>query len=58
MASPAWFGIFVTVIFAHNLVGALASRHLSAANPAQVPLCHFLLLHDQIAEASTRTTSP
>ena len=37
-AEPARMECFVTVVFAHILVGALASRHMMTANLQQVPL--------------------
>ena len=37
-ADPARMECFVTVVFAHILVGALASRHIMTANLQQVPL--------------------
>ena len=55
MTGPARIGCFVTVMFTHVVVGALASRHLRAANPPQVPLITtFLVLRNE----SWRTTSP
>ena len=51
-------GCFVTVMFAHILVGTLASRHLRAAYPPQVPLNTFPFLRDQIAGASPCITLP
>ena len=43
-ADPARMECFVTVVFAHILVGALASRHVMTANFQQVPL-RALTLH-------------
>lgn len=58
MANPPRTECYVTVVFAYLLVGALASRHLTAANSQRVPFLALQSMCDGSAVTVSSLTLP